>query len=350
MIGDWVLRIREKGLVRVILLDLLMLLLLLINLHLIIVDAIFSISLINTFLAEHLAPVHHWYDTWIHRHFSLIDLAFVGVFLLEFLISWVTAVVRQTYHRWFFYPFIHWYDLLGCIPVGSMRFLRILRIISILVKMQKLKLIDLTKTYLFYVFKKYLDVLTEEVSDRVVVNVLNGVIDEIKGGNPVYDQVLSEVVLPKKKDLTDWLANRVQRGTEVILTRHQGGFRHYVRRLTKESLKQNKGMKELKLWPIFGSYLEGLLEEMIAEITSDVILAMTRDLGSTRSTPLVAEVSQIVLDLQGEQEGRLLNQTVKGMAVDVLEIIKSQVQVQQWKLKDLEERAARRQSRLAQRS
>ena len=59
----------------------------------------------------------------------LYDLAFVVIFLTEFCVRWVAAVVRKTYMRWYFFPFIHWYDLIGCIPLGGARIFRFLRII-----------------------------------------------------------------------------------------------------------------------------------------------------------------------------------------------------------------------------
>lgn len=345
----WLERLRNKGLIQVIVVDLLMLLLLWVNLNLIVFDAIFSIQFVQDLFLKFLPGFHSFYDLNIHSRFEVLDLIFVSVFILELLISWAIAVIRQTYHRWFFYPFVHWYDVLGCIPVGSLRFLRVLRVVSILVKMQKLQIIDLTKTYLFHVFKKYLDVLTEEVSDRVVVNVLNGVSDEIKGGNPVYGKILNQVVLPRKAYLNDWISDRIQRASLAIRQRHEAEFRIYLRKLTRDALAVNKGMKELKLLPFFGSYMEGLLEEMISEITFEVMIQMTRDFGSGKSKDVVADISDMVLDIQATDSSADLNDLVKEMVLDTLTIIKDQVQVQQWKLRDLEERAERRRERLERR-
>ena len=67
----------------------------------------------------------------VHENFALYDLAFIAVFLSEFCIRWVAAIIRQTYMRWYFFPFIHWYDLIGCIPLGGARIFRFLRIFSI---------------------------------------------------------------------------------------------------------------------------------------------------------------------------------------------------------------------------
>ncbi len=90
------------------------------------------------------------------------------------MIRWAVAIARGTYHRWFFYPFVHWYDLLGCIPVGSFRWLRILRVVSLMFRLQKMGVVDFRDTYIGRSVIKYYRILVEEVSDRVVINVLEG--------------------------------------------------------------------------------------------------------------------------------------------------------------------------------
>ncbi|MDV7396135.1 hypothetical protein RZS08_32380, partial [Arthrospira platensis SPKY1] len=119
------------------------------------------------------------YAEQIHTNFVAYDLVFVAIFLTEFVVRWIIAVHRNTYHRWFFYPFVHWYDLLGCIPVGSFRWLRLLRVISIVYRLQKYQIIDISNLYIVRFVRKYLNVLLEELSDRIVLNVLDGVQDEI---------------------------------------------------------------------------------------------------------------------------------------------------------------------------
>lgn len=60
---------------------------------------------------------------------------FVSIFIAELLIRWMVTIHQKTYHKWFFYPVIHWFDVLGCIPVGSFRWLRLLRVFSILYRL-----------------------------------------------------------------------------------------------------------------------------------------------------------------------------------------------------------------------
>src|SRR6056297_2996636 len=122
--------------------DVTMLVLIVANLTLIIVDWGFATTFVQGQLQTFTPGVYRWYDQTIHQHFVFYDLLFVSVFVTEILVRWGLAIYRQRYHRWFFYPFVHWYDVLGCIPVGSLRSLRLLRLIAMVPKMQRIGLVD----------------------------------------------------------------------------------------------------------------------------------------------------------------------------------------------------------------
>ena len=125
--------------------DFLMLGLLIINLAFIIFDSVYGFDIVRNGLGSISPAINDFYQP-IHNNFIVYDLAFVAVFLTEFMVRWVYAVKAKMYDRWYFYPFIHWYDIIGCIPVGSFRFLRILRVISIIYRLHQYKVIDVTQT------------------------------------------------------------------------------------------------------------------------------------------------------------------------------------------------------------
>ena len=128
------------------LIDVGMILLVIANLSLILFDWIYRVEAVQSAMETYTPDFYRFYSDSIHANFFEIDLAFVSVYLTEFVIRWAAAIARQTYHRWFFYPFVHWYDLLGCIPVGSFRWLRILRVVSLMYRLQKLGVVDFRDT------------------------------------------------------------------------------------------------------------------------------------------------------------------------------------------------------------
>ncbi|MCK5101827.1 MAG: hypothetical protein KAR17_03395 [Cyclobacteriaceae bacterium] len=321
--------------------DIFMMVLLIINLSLIIFDWIFSISLIGQILQEHLPDFYSIYYDNIHINFSTIDLAFVAVFLSEFIFSWILAVIQKIYHKWFFYPFLHWYDLVGCIPVGSLRFVRILRVFSILVRLQNLKIIDLSNTYIYTSLKKYYGIVVEEVSDRVVVNILEGVQEEISSGGPVVDSIINEVIRPKQDLLVEWISRRLENALErdVLIRKHE--IEAYVENLISEGLGKNSELKIIEQLPIMGKLITETIENTISDVINNIIEKALTDLASYKNRALVNDATNVILNsIEHKDEESDLNEIFSDISIEVIEIIKKQVQIQKWKLKEETERGA----------
>src|SRR5690606_1072132 len=163
---------------------------------------------VENLLAEHAGALRDFYHP-IHENFIFYDLIFVSIFLAEFVLRWGYAIKASIYDRWYFYPFIHWYDLVGCIPVGSLRFLRILRVISIIYRLHQYKIIDVTQTRLYRFFNFYYEAFMEELSDRIVLKVLSGVLEEVRRGSPLFERIQQDILYPRLDMLSAWISDRV---------------------------------------------------------------------------------------------------------------------------------------------
>ncbi len=320
---------------KIIIVDLLMMGILIANLVLILFDLLFTSALIQSLLARYTPEFHTFYDQNIHKDFFAIDLWFVGIFLIELTIRWAIAIRQKTYYKWFFYPFIHWYDVLGCIPVGSFRFLRVLRVVSIVMRLQKLKIIDITKTYIYSTFNKYLNILTEEVSDRVVVNVLSGLQDEVKTGNPLATQIMQQVVEPQRKVIVEWLSHRLQYVVSETYESYRGDLQDYVQMRIKEAVDSNNEIGNIAKIPVIGNTIASNLEKAITDIVYHVIDQAILDLGSSQNKIIINDLTHLSLDaLSMQEEDEELDQVARNIVVESLELVKDQVKVQQWKAKD----------------
>jgi hypothetical protein len=327
----------ERGLLLLVV-DLLMILLVIVNLFYIVVEWHFSFELVRNLLKTHLPAFHDWYDSTLHRNFLLYDIWFVSVFVIEFLIRWFFAIYHKRYHKWFFYPFLHWYDVLGCIPLGSFRFLRIFRVASMVLRLHKMEVIDLRQSYLWRIFDKYRAVVVEEISDRVVVNVLEGVQDELKHGNPVVGKILNEVLRPQKEFLAEWLSHRIRAVGEHNYERHSERLREYVNRKVADAVRSNREVRDIASIPLVGSTITGKLEKAVAEITFAVVHGMMLDLKSEESVSLISELAEVSMEVMlVEEEDSQLNAIAMDMVNQSIEIIKDQVKVKQWQLKEQED-------------
>ena len=125
-------------------LDLFMIALAIVNLVWIVFDSLFANKVVQAELKLSAPHFYAFYRDQVHQHFAYYDLIFVSIYVVEILLRWLVSINRQAYEKWYFYPFAHWYDVLGCIPIGSFRALRLLRIVSLVMRLQKRGVIDLT--------------------------------------------------------------------------------------------------------------------------------------------------------------------------------------------------------------
>jgi hypothetical protein len=319
----------KKREARIIIVDLLMIFILIINLNLIVFDWIFSYLMVQNLLEKYLPSFFYFYYENVHKDFLRVDLYFVTVFVVELLIRWGIAIK------------------LGCIPVGEFRFLRILRVISIMLRLQKLEIIDLTKTYLFDRIAKYMNILVEEVSDRVVVNVLENIQDEIHEGTPVSDRVITEVIMPQKTLLVEWLSQRLQTVSSDAHRTYKEDIQQYVEKRIADAVNNNKEIKDIGMIPVFGSMISRNLERAISDIVFSVVNGIIQDLASTHNREIVSDLTDLTLEtilVQGNDEKA--NLMVKEMVLQSIEIVKDQVKVKKWKVKDEREKEERIKNRL----
>jgi hypothetical protein len=152
--------------------DIVMMLIIIINLLFIIFDWTFGFAFFQHFISNLSPRFFSYYRDVVHPDFLLYDINFVIVFVAELAVRWIIAWRRKTYTRWYFYPLVHWYDVLGCIPIGAFRWLRLLRVFAIVTRLHKMGIIDLRQTLFFKQGYRIWEIFLEEVTDRVFINLL----------------------------------------------------------------------------------------------------------------------------------------------------------------------------------
>lgn len=311
--------------------DFLMLGLLIINLAFIIFDSIYNFIAVQNLLAEHAPAIKELYNP-IHENFLFYDLIFVSIFLTEFVIRWGYAIKANVYDRWYFYPFSHWYDIVGCIPVGSFRFLRILRVISIIYRLHQYKVIDVTQTRTFQFFTFYYDAFLEELSDRIVIKVLSGAQDEISRGSPLFERIQNDILYPRRDMLSDWLSKRVADAAQEGYIPNRGALRSYLENRVDNALKQNLELSRLKYLPVVGPTIQETLEEAVGDIVAHVIHQILEDLATSSNHGFIEDIVNVFLpDPDQTRQPDAPNEALINLLIEILDAVKAQVQVKHWR-------------------
>ncbi len=309
-----------------------------VNLAWIVFDWMFGFTDVRTFLRSISPGFTRWYGETIHPHFIVVDLVFVAIYLIDFTVGWIFAAVRRRYHRWYFYPFIHWYDLLGTIPIAGFRFLRLLRVITIVYRLNRTGVISLAATPPGRLAVKYYGVLVEEVSDRVVLKMIADVQDEVRNGGPLLDRIIADVIRPRKAELVGWLSQRIQTAASQNYERYQSDLQSYVERRIGIALASNDELRRLDQLPIFGAMARDALDRAVSGIVSDVIHGIFSDLTSERNRVVLDESADLFFDaLLMKGDDVELNNIIRSTVDRSLEVVKHHVSIQHWKLRDLAE-------------
>lgn len=301
------------------------------NLGLILFDSLFSIKPLATGFAAILPGLHGYYDTQIHAHFAEIDLMFVAVFVLDVLAGWSIAVLQRRYDRWFIYPFAHWYDVLGCIPLAGFRILRVLRLITIGFRLQKLGVIDVRNWYLFQLLMRYYGIFVEEVSDRVVINVLAGVQEEIRsGGGQLPQKVVREVVVPRKEKLVNSISARIEATARSAYDDNSGEIRTYVARIVRRAIQDNALAKNVERVPMLGQYLTHAIDSTLTDSICNVLKEAVDGLGSSEYDDMIQNIADSIFDILLETPEQASTELTDAL-IEIIDLLKAQVAVQRWK-------------------
>lgn len=311
--------------------DFAMLGLLILNLALIIFDSIYAFSAIEGFFEARTPGFHSLYEP-IHENFLFYDLIFVGIFLTEFFVRWGYAVKASIYDRWYFYPFIHWYDLVGCIPVGSFRFLRILRVISIIYRLHQYNIIDVTSTKLYRFFNFYYEAFMEELSDRIVIKVLSGVQMEVRRGSPLFERIQHDIIYPRRDMLTNWISDRVAQAAQEGYVPNRGALRSYLEDRVDTALKENLELSRLRFLPVVGPTIQETLEEAVGDIVANVIHQILEDLASASNHAFIEDIVNVMMPDPEQSHGRSPeNEALINLILEILDAVKTQVRVKHWR-------------------
>ncbi len=264
-------------------------------------------------------------------HFWKIDLPFLVLFWIEFVTRFVLAVRRRTYARWYFFPIVNWYDLLSLIPVMALRPLRLLRVVSIYMRLRQSDLSRVGRDFLSRGVAYISNIITEEVSDRVAVRILDEYREEIEDGTHV--RIARSVVEPRREEIERVLVSQL-RG---ILTDQETieRFRLLLTLNLENAVAESESLRSLPL--------PHMVVKPVVRAVGEVILDTTLEtISTTLDTPdgdeAVQAVAASILDsvFSGPALGEF-ESLARDISLQVIDHMKEVVEVKKWALPDEQE-------------
>ncbi len=315
--------------------DLIMTIILVVNLLWFAFDFLWMNSTIRYFLEANTPNFYSFYVP-IHENFASYDIWFVLVFLVEFLVRWASAIINGVYHRWFYYPIIHFYDVLGLIPASYFRILRVLRLVSITYRLQRMGIINIKKWYVYKQAMFIKDIFLEEVTDRVIIRILTGVQMGVdKDADPDADgHLMYKAIHPHKQEIIDWIAKKVRTSVNEGYIPKREEIERQIEVMVGKVLADSGPIQALEKIPIVGKSVAHKLETSISEGIFEGIDKVMQQLADDENSDVEEMASKVFDTLINTEKGDdELNKIIKAIVVDMLEEIKRDTAVKEWQQK-----------------
>ena len=261
-------------------------------------------------------------------HFWKIDLPFLILFWIEFMVRWTLAIRRRTYARWYFFPIFYWYDLLSLIPVTALRPLRLLRVVSIYMRLRQSELSRVGRDFLSRGVAYISNIITEEVSDRVAVRILDEYREEIVDGTHV--RIARATVEPRRAEIERVLVSQIQ----AILTDEDTieRFRQLLRLNLANAVDESESLRSLPLPHVVVKPVVSTVGEVILDTTLETI---TTTLDSVDGREAVEALADSILEALFYGPALVeLESLAKDISIQVIDHMKEVVVVKKWALPD----------------
>ena len=290
----------------------------------------FLMSSIGAWFFEHvhLPQVLSFYQDYLHPWVITTEAWFIAFLITELLVRWGIAIVYKHHKRWFFFPFIHWYEILAIIPV--LRFLRLFRAGIIAYRLHELGYPVIPENWrkagLFYY-----RVVMEELSDRVVLTVLDGVKHELETSSS-HKQIIHDLVDHHREQFTKTLTEILQESLATALKEQQPLITQGVGKIVNQAIEDTPELTQLlRLIPLVGGRIEQQIQSIGQRLGENISAGLIEPLiagSATQPNPMYQLISKKVSDIN--INNRQLEQLVESVVYESLGAIRKQVKVKQW--------------------
>lgn len=316
--------------------DILMMFLIVLNLLILLIQAI-VLSDFGAWFSQH-SPIGSdyllvWRQYYIDTIAPLVkrgDFYFICFLIAELAIRWFFAIIGRHHRHWWFFPFVHWYEVLAIFP--SWRFLRLLRAAVIAYRLYELGVYVIPKKWIIKA-QYYYAVVLEELTDRIVLTALHQLEKEFDNSEQ-HHQLLHKIIDQHREQFANVLSETLHDTLAKELAIRQQEMSKNVGKIVQESIENAPELHQmLRLIPMVGSRLEQqihLIGQRLGEnITAGLIEPFTQV--PSQSQPMTAlhdisnKISKVPL------ESAQLDALVSSVMQESIHAIREQIKVKHWK-------------------
>ncbi len=278
-----------------------------------------------------------WYQTTLHDPLRTVGGFFTVFLIIELLMRWAIAIKEKVYYRWFFFPFVHWYEVLGCFP--QLRALRLFRAVVIGRRLHQLGYQVLPQPWINRI-KFYIDLILEELSDRVILTTIYNFRQQLTDSE--VQKSLIKSTIDRNRDeieamLLSLLRQELAPKLQKLTGKSEGGkiIASEVGNAIQDGLANTPELRRyLRLIPIAGSLIESQLQHIGHNIGENVVYSLNeRLLDAERIDALMVTIAHSIANI--DVNNAALEALLASIINDSLSEFEAQIKIQQWKHQDM---------------
>lgn len=278
-------------------------------------------------LSDHLQLMNllHFYKDHLHPWVDKTEGWFICFLILELALRWSIAILQKHHQRWFFFPFIHWYEVLAIIP--ALRFLRLFRAGIIAYRLHELGYEIIPESWR-KTAKFYYQVVMEELSDRVVITVIDGIRYELDTSS-THKKIIHDLVDHHRQLFADTLVELLQENLANELQKQQQQLAQQVGTVVEQAIINTPELHQLlRLFPIIGSRLEDQIQSIGKRLGENITQGLIEPWATPASAQTYAQIAKKIS--QVDLNNAKLEQLVESSVYESLAAIRKQVKIKQW--------------------
>ena len=254
---------------------------------------------------------------------------FTSFLIFELCVRWLIAIVLRHHQRWWFFPFVHWYEILAILP--QFRFLRLLRAVAIAYNLHQHGYQIIPNRWQRR-GEFYYNLLMEELSSRIVLTVIGRVERELQTStshHALIDRLVEHHRGMFAKALTDILQDNL--GQELQKQRHD--IARNVGLVVNQAIEDTPELTQLlRLLPIVGSRIELQIQSIGQRLGENITQGLIEPFSHEKNREnnlTYAMISDRISNIQIEENPHI-HALVESAIFETLGAIREQVKVKKW--------------------
>ncbi len=310
--------------------DILMMILIVINLFCLAANAVLS-SEFSTWLFSsiHLPELLAFYRSDLRPWVGITEGWFTTFLIIELCARWFIAVIFRHHQRWWFFPFIHWYEILAILPM--FRFLRLFRAVAIAYNLHSHGYKVIPSSW-YRRAEFYYNLVMEELTSRIVVTVLDGIKRQLSTSDShhaLIDQLVEQHRVLFAQALTDVLQQNL--GHEMQLQRRD--IAENVGQVVSRAIEDTPELTQLlRLIPIVGGRIEQQIQSIGQRLGENITQGLIEPFSHEKNQQknlTYAMISDRISKVQIEDNPHV-HALVESAVFATIEALRQQVKVKKW--------------------